>query len=230
MINSGKVLQSIDMLDNRIIVFFHVATIGNYQEVVDEIFNTIMNSELINNVDRIVVSIVGNQYVSFPDHDKIVKEHSFHIDKGEFVTLQRIKDLADESKSNLRILYIHTKGVTTPNNPCIVDWRQYMSHFNIVKSSDCIEKLKLYDTCGVDFVNDPAPHYSGNFWWANSDYIKILPDIEKISNEDAKAILTIRHNAEFWIGMVNGKHVSLHNTNINVYERHLHRYLKENYL
>ncbi len=217
------------MLNNKVIIFFHVATIGNYQEVVDEIFGSIMNSELINQTERIIVSIVGDKYVSFPDHNKIVKEHSFNIDKGEFVTLKRIKDLSEEIKTNIKILYIHTKGVTTPNNPCIVDWRHYMNYFNIEKCLLCIDTLNNFDTCGVDFVNEPAPHYSGNFWWVNSDYINTLPDIEEISNENSKVILTVRHNAEFWIGMGNGNHKSLHNSNINVYERHLHRYDKLNY-
>jgi hypothetical protein len=29
---------------------------------------------------------------------------------------------------------------------------------------------------GVNYLNTPEPHYSGNFWWANSSHIRKLPD------------------------------------------------------
>jgi hypothetical protein len=48
------------MLKNKIIVYFHVATIGNYQEIVDEIFQSFYKSNLINFADRINVCVVGN--------------------------------------------------------------------------------------------------------------------------------------------------------------------------
>jgi hypothetical protein len=131
---------------------------------------------------------------------------------------------------NDKILYIHTKGVTSPNNECINDWRKYMLYFNVEQHEQAVKELKNYDTYGVDLVTEPTKHYSGNFWWGNSNHIKKLPSIDEISKADAKAILTIRHNAEFWLMMVDGNNKTAHNSNINVYERHLHRYEKNKYI
>ena len=116
------------------------------------------------------------------------------------------------------ILYLHTKGVTTPDNLCIDDWRQYMTYFNVNQYQKCFDMLDEYDSCGVDLVSEPATHYSGNFWWANSSYIKQLPTIDEIKFPKIPPILSIRHNCEFWIGMGNGKLKSLWNSYINVYE------------
>jgi hypothetical protein len=151
------------------------------------------------------------------------------INIGEFYTLKQIEMHCKSTITNDKILYIHTKGVTSNNNECINDWRKYMLYFNVVQHEQASKELENYDTYGVDLVTEPTKHYSGNFWWSNSNHIKKLPPIDEISKADAKAILTIRHNAEFWLMMFEGKNKSAHNSNINVYERHLHRYDENNY-
>jgi hypothetical protein len=218
------------MLKDKIIVFFHIATIGNYQEIVDEILFSLNKNNLINIADIINLCIVGDGELNIPTNFNFKINQISDINIGEFYTLKQIEIYSKNSVSNDKILYIHTKGVTTPDNECINDWRQYMLYFNVEKHEQAIKELENYDTYGVDFVLEPTPHYSGNFWWSNVDHIKKLPSINEISKLDAKTILTIRHNAEFWITMVNGNHKSAHNSNINVYERHLHRYEKNNYL
>jgi hypothetical protein len=119
--------------------------------------------------------------------------------------------------------------VTTPENQCIIDWRKYMTYFNVVRHQQCLDALEYYDACGVDFVESPAKHFSGNFWWCNSNYIKGLPSINEISNSNYPSVLTTRHNAEFWLGMGNGKFKNFWSSNIPVFERHLHQYPENNY-
>ena len=218
------------MLRDKIIVYFHIATIGNYQEIVDEIFESFHKTNLINVADEINVCVVGNDKLNLPTNFNIKINQTPDINIGEFYTLEQIENHSKTSISNDKILYIHTKGVTTPNNECINDWRKYMLYFNVEEYGQAIKELGNYDTYGVDLVSEPTKHYSGNFWWANSNHIKNLPSIYEISKADANAILTIRHNAEFWVTMVSGKHKSAHNSNINVYERHLHRYEKNKYI
>lgn len=217
------------MLKDKIIVFFHIATIGNYQKIVDEIFDSLTETNLINVADLINVCVVGNGNVNIPKNWNLKINQTSDINIGEFYTLEQIEKHSRQTMTNDKILYIHTKGVTSSNNDCINDWRKYMLYFNVENHHQAIKALENYDTYGVDFVNEPVKHYSGNFWWANSNHIKKLPSIEQISKPDAKAILTVRHNAEFWVCMSDGKHKSAHNSNINVYERHLHRYEKINY-
>lgn len=213
----------------KIVVFFHVATIGNYQEIFDEIYSKIHKSNLFDEIDLLNICIVGNGELHYKENKKIMIYKNSNLEEGEFFTLEILKLFSNSSPQKCKILYIHTKGVTTPNNDCIVDWRKYMSYFNINLYKNCLDALEFYDSCGVDLVFEPTIHYSGNFWWANSDYIKKLPSIDEIRYPKIAPILSIRHNCEFWIGMGNGKLKSLWNSNINVYERHLHRYLEDQY-
>ena len=217
------------MLKAKTIVYFHIATIGNYQEVVNEIFGSLTETNLINVADSINICIVGNGELNIPINWNTKTNRIFDIDIGEFYTLKQIEMYCKNTITNDKILYIHTKGVTSGNNECINDWRKYMLYFNVVQHEQASKELDNYDTYGVDLVTEPTKHYSGNFWWSNSNHIKKLPSIDEISKADAKAILTIRHNAEFWLMMIGGNNKSAHNSNINVYERHLHRYNENNY-
>ena len=211
-------------------IYFHIATIGKYQDIFDEIYSQIIESNLINQVGSINLCIVGQGDLIIQENDKIKIYQDSDISSGEFFTLDLLKTFSDSVEQNHKILYLHTKGVTTPDNPCIDDWRKYMTYFNINQYEKCLYSLNQYDSCGVDLVNDPTLHYSGNIWWANSSYIKKLPTINEIKFPKTSPILSIRHNAEFWIGMGNGNLKSLWNSNINVYERHLHQYPKIKYV
>ena len=211
-------------------IYFHIATIGKYQDIFDEIYSQIIESNLINQVGSINLCIVGQGDLIIQENDKIKIYQDSDISSGEFFTLDLLKTFSDSVEQNHKILYLHTKGVTTPDNPCIDDWRKYMTYFNINQYEKCLYSLNQYDSCGVDLVNDPTLHYSGNIWWANSSYIKKLPTINEIKFSKTPPILSIRHNAEFWIGMGNGNLKSLWNSNINVYERHLHQYPKIKYV
>ena len=194
-------------------IYFHIATIGKYQDIFDEIYSQIIESNLINQVGSINLCIVGQGDLMIQENDKIKIYQDSDISSGEFFTLDLLKTFSDSVVQNHKILYLHTKGVTTPDNPCIDDWRKYMTYFNINQYEKCLYSLNQYDSCGVDLVNDPTLHYSGNIWWANSSYIKKLPTINEIKFPKTPPILSIRHNAEFWIGMGNGNLKSLKRAN-----------------
>ena len=84
---------------------------------------------------------------------------------------------------------------------------------------------------GVDWTTDPDPHYSGNFWWANSNYLKTLPKVQTLNKQNSPRVITLRHNAEMYIGMnpeVNPK--ILHQSNVSQYDRHLKGYDSKNYI
>ena len=60
---------------------------------------------------------------------------------------------------------------------------------------------------GVNYREDPIPHYSGSFWWANSSHIRRLPDPETLDWwKDIQANATdpwlktcpIRYKDEHW--------------------------------
>jgi hypothetical protein len=196
-------------------IFFHVFTENNCLEIVNEMLSPILHLK-----DNIIICKVGNKPI--PDFGIKIIEHNNN--NFEFDTLNLLHNYCKDNL-NEKVCYVHTKGVTTPNNECINDWRKYMSYFALDKYKDCLSKLDEYDTCGVDLVNIPTKHYSGNFWWARADYIASLK-----SPKDIELLISERHKCEFWIcSGQSKKHYSFHNSDINVYERHLHRYSEDKY-
>lgn len=216
----------------QFVVFFHIATIGRYQDIVSELLEVIHDSGMYEAMDQLYVGIVGNGTVLDLNKNKTqIIYRSSDLENYEFPTLAILQRFACENPAH-SILYIHTKGVSTsaPYIEAIDDWRRYMSYFNIMRFSDCINYLQTFDVCGVDWHIEPSPHFSGNFWWATAEYIQRLPSIEAISHQNAKHILSLRHNAEFWIGMhpdVRAK--SLFDSGIDVYKRHLHTLKRQQY-
>ena len=80
--------------------------------------------------------------------------------------------------------------------------------------------LDNYDTCGVNLLEDPVMHYSGNFWWAKSDYIKNLQPLHIIIQpkfNSHQEYINYYILPEMWICSQTKKSISLFNSNINHY-------------
>jgi len=203
-------------------IFFHIATLGKWKTITKELLNIIESSGLINKVEKIYVGVVGDEPINF-DNEKIEVMYRDHVNNFEFLTLERLITFSKQNPDS-KILYIHTKGINSNEEP-VEDWRNYMTYFLIENHEICLEKINDFDVCGVDWVQHPAKHFSGNFWWANASYLNTLPE-----NWKDKSILTKRHNCEFLIGMNDDvKSCSLHNSNIDVFQRHLHPYKRNQY-
>lgn len=96
----------------------------------------------------------------------------------EGVTLQ---ELHKHSLSNpgSKTLYIHTKGIShaTPNLS-IDNWRNMLNYFLISEWTKCVEALETHDVVAVKDIpveRSKEKIVSGNFFWANTDYISKLP-------------------------------------------------------
>ena len=78
-------------------------------------------------------------------------------------------------------LYIHTKGIRwfgTSQEENILDWIKLLIYWNIELWGKAVDTIKSYDTygCNITTGNGIYPlHYSGNFFWATSTYLKRLP-------------------------------------------------------
>jgi hypothetical protein len=70
----------------------------------------------------------------------------------------------------------------------------FFDYFNIENWTDCIEKLdEGFDCCGVNWLPElNPPCFSGNYWWANSSYLKTLPRINNLNIQNL-------NRGEFWI-------------------------------
>lgn len=224
----------------KAVVYIHSAVIGRISERLGYYISLFKNSGLYEYVENIYICYVGDS-ASFPLHvitsadpdSKIsVKQVSTNLESYELPTQCEMYKFSC-SHPNYNVLYIHTKGIHGEVNPCIEDWVTYMAHFNIVKWRDCIAALQTSRSCGVDLRDFPVLHYSGNFWWGRADHISSLPtpldfaDLGRYPNPIGSA----RHNQEFWICYASKReeHCGLWETDINCYERHLHRYEPQRY-
>lgn len=137
---------------------------------------------------------------------------NIHIteDKSGLFEYPGIRAVWDVAQHHDVVGYFHTKGVSHPDNRAVQDWRKYMEHFLFQGPSDKVLQNRA-DTCGVNFHTTPWPHYSGNFWWARSDYIRTC--LEPQPSKD-------RMVWEKWIGTGrNHRPDNLHESHVNHYER-----------
>ncbi len=134
--------------------------------------------------------------------DANIKENKNHY---EGTTLLK---LYDECDSYHNVGYIHSKGITSLSKQ-VNRWRKVLEYGVIEKWKDNINALsKEYDVSGIcwDIIGN---HFSGNFWWAKSSYIRTLPRpvIEKWSKQivPINAHWSSRFRYEGWIGLENPK-------------------------
>lgn len=151
----------------------------------------------------------------------------------EGYTLNKIHEFCLSNNDDYKILYFHTKGIMMhyvenfekfPHERCY-DWRQLMQHFCLSKYENCVEKLDTYDLVSVNWRDHPFPHFSGNFWWATSKYIKTLTDpIDTKSYYKGNDQIRVAY--EFWVASNSPNYYELHNSKVN---HHLNCYPKINY-
>ena len=181
--------------------FWHIMMVNEYLQIVTEQLRLMKDSGLYESVDKLHLGCIGSaknlQKVSnIVNGDKIIYYHDRNVGAFEFFTLKILKHHADSCDFNG--FYIHTKAVTWPKNEGGKYWRDYMNYYNITRWKDCLDHLNRgYETCGVKLLSirdTPAfkMHYSGNFFWFKSSYVKTLTPIKDLN-------LTNRLDAEMWI-------------------------------
>ena len=188
-----------------IYVFFHICCNNNWHSVVTKLYNQIKASGLYDKIDGIYCGVLGN-----PEQDN----HPMFLDPKIKILFNENKDLFERFtlnslielsvKNDFYALYIHSKGIRfNGQNPCVEDWVDYMTYFNITQHEECLKRLEIFDAVGVNLWNHQGNlHFSGNFWWSKSSYIRNLNP--KIGPEYI--------DPEFWIATSNsGKFSTLFN-------------------
>ena len=210
----------LNICSKKTYIYIHVCCINNWMEVFDTLILDIKKSGLYNKIHEIRCNILTEtrDNFSFFNHDKIkIIGTSSNLNAYETSTLRLLYQ--HSLLEDFNVLYLHTKGIRHNNtNINITDWVKYLSYFNIYKHDICINQLSNFDAVGVNLQNEPHFHYSGNFWWSKSKYIK-------------KLSLPIQHeynSPEFWITKTKiGNYLSLWKSNINHY---CHRYTEDKYI
>ena len=146
------------------------------------------------------------------------------------------------TNSDAKILYMNSLGVTwDANNPELsqtmiqtmdgeipypvvcenkVKWRRYLEYFTIDQWKLCVSELTLHDCVGAELCNGgilggkqhSQLHYSGNFWWATSGYIRTLDPMFLYDNPEYD-----RFACEFWIGSKSPNYKNLFSFNKSLY-------------
>ena len=214
----------------NIVIAYHAYMHGNkYMDMMVEQFRLITSIGLYQAASKIYIGVIESPNRS-PLHGKewlnsfwkfgsskiegaLGKvELAFYTDNTEETnTMKWIRDYAKDNPDDY-VLYFHTKGISKFSR-ATEDWRRYMEYFCVENWRECIEKLDDgYDCCGVMWnTNTPIgthPHFSGNFWWANTSYINTL--------DHNYLEMKWRFYREFWIG--SSSHVrpfEFHNSHLN---------------
>jgi|688.fasta_scaffold00075_6 hypothetical protein len=134
------------------------------------------------NFNNLEIHFVNNSHKNDCDMLSLIESTS----TTEVITLKRLWQ--ECQRGDFNVLYFHSKAITGTdkllNNSDMkafkrsVYWRQYLNWGVLEKWEECVKRLDKYDVSGVNYSNDPIPHYSGNFWWAKSSHIRRLPDPE----------------------------------------------------
>lgn len=202
-------------------VYFHVAGMNHYREIVAELAGMIDASGLYDHATELRAMTVGSADVSHLFGDKWgVEVGSLVLDDFEFPTLQELHRTALEFPHD-HYLYIHTKGASQPGRrrKHRETWRRYMAYFVISRWQECVSLLANYNAVGTDWLDSAkwhTRHFAGNFWWARGDYLATLPIPQKSLGENQKGV---RYGAELWIGLGDIKYKSLH----SIGSKYLHR-------
>lgn len=189
--------------ERSINIFWHICMINHYREIIAEQLKLIIESGLYDAVEKIFLGCAGhNDELNFvrefiQDYDKIVIQTHKALHDFEFSTLNLVetkcKQLHDRPSYGL---YIHTKGVSYKNNEGGKHWLDYMNYYNITEWTQNLQRIQQgYDLCGVKLLDSTqlAPiHYSGNFFWFDSEYVKTLRPVDSLNKIN-------RYDAEIWI-------------------------------
>jgi hypothetical protein len=162
-----------------------------------------------------VIGEYENGSTIFNDPKIKIYKTSNDISLYEAFTLNTLYE--DSLKEEFNVVYLHTKGVTKykmPQYNNIRDWINYMCYFLIQCHGLCLRYLEEYDAVGVNLQSEPMLHYSGNFWWSKSSYIRRLKALDKIILTDLSY-----YSSEMWIA---GKRIG---TYCSLWESKIHHYI-----
>ena len=181
------------------LIFYHVCALpnSNWQEVVEEQFDVLEKSGILKKIQKVYIGFLGisrNQIqflLNKCDKCEIIA-FSTNLGNYERLTINTLRDFAVNSgEKNEKILYFHTKGIThSKTDEGIILWRNILQYFLIENYEECLDLLDTYDTVGcmcwnsgnlrhkIDDENH-AVHYSGNFFWVNTSYVKTLAKLSE---------------------------------------------------
>jgi len=207
----------------RINVFWHNFLFNNnWIKIFNEQFALIISSGLYEKCEYIhcCINEKNEEIIKLSEKYNKIKVYVTYESSSEYGSIKILSDFCKLNDSY--ILYITNKGVTYhESNKPQQDWRDLLNYFNITKFKNCLDILRKnkYNCVGVNCnyhgterldKNDVnSPHFSGNFWWSTSDYIKSIPSPLKDQHR--------YYYEQGWLytGSIKFLPYSLHNSNVD---------------
>lgn len=197
----------------KIKVFWNVNELANWESVFDQQLKLLDSSGLMSAAEDVIVMGNGRYRTFTPkiDANPQFKQLCFAsvCDSAalwEYPSLMFLQEQCKTAEEPFHVCYFHLKGLTRWGDPNVDDWRDFLNWATIEKWQENVAALQTHDTSGPNWEQTPWPHYSGNFWWANSDYIaKLQPLVHphklvSINATQFKGHGHWRFDHEAWIG------------------------------
>jgi hypothetical protein len=198
------------MPSDDIFVYYHVAQMGNWLEVVDDQLRELKESGLYDAASKIRMGVLGTEKEEPLLTPKT--EILFHrpvLSEAELPTLECLH--RDAMRSDFLVLYMHTKGVSYQkknyNKDAMTAWRKYLEHFCIGKWRECVARLADHDASGCEYVGPRTrdtvklpSHFRGNFWWSKASYLRTLCPVRETITKPRYPFVNERRKAEYWLG------------------------------
>lgn len=183
--------------------FYHVACMGNWWDVFIDQVNLAKSA----GVD-LEAHVIGTRddFLCVSQVLPEAKHLGGSLTQYETPTLQALYEWARENPDGAA-LYLHTKGVSHPQDRGKQAWRILMESEVLLKWRENLDKLATLDMVGLNWQDNPdLPHYSGNFWMARCDWLSSLPapkDHRAAGGPWIAGNPWERMHAEMWLGCRN---------------------------
>jgi hypothetical protein len=229
----------------KAIGFYHVAMMCDWRSLLQKQIAKLHKSSLIKeSIIHLCAVGSKEEYNKMPQlHPRIIPVHiSDNLLDYEHPTIEKLHELSKQE--DFYCFYFHTKGVSLSSykndkkkfrerfyKPAMVKrfgklsykeiakntlhWRLHLEYFTIQKWTDAILLLERFDCVGPHWITGGFKHFSGNFWWANSEYLRTLESVYTFpfTKKD------YRFRSEAWVGQKeNVKAKSLSNLRMHYYE------------
>lgn len=197
----------------------HICQLGDWKRSLSMLMKSIVSSGLYDISESIDFCVVSNNF----EHIQIglPKIHQYY--KGpaslyERPALLHLREKATSDTEEVYYWYLHTKGLRwfgTEREENVLDWIELLLYWNVQKWKEAVKQLQNgYDVYGCNQTYAPINHYSGNFWWSSSSYLKTLPDrIDEGYNDP-----------EFWIMRSSPRWFCVHRSGLEGMGHYFHRY------
>lgn len=195
-----KPIHKMETIANNLACFIHSTTLDLWKDTfLIEILDYMKECNILSKMKYVCIVNTGQNLNVNDIETKYAPTKVVHFSEGTMDfenTTIRILHVFAKMNPTYKILYMHTKGISYTREhvfyPGVKAWNKYMMYSLVHEHEKCLKLLKIYDTVGCNFrpwEHGNGQHYSGNYWWANANYVQHLPI----------HYLRDKYHPEFWL-------------------------------